>query len=265
MVCGCKSVNLNEEDALVVICSFTAVLITTLGTIISLNQKAWRNSDGILLFNAFLTDFLFSIFAICLSFRTEDERIFSNLYVFMILSSWANQALVTMNRYVLITYKINLNRTILTLLVVIIWFGVCIFIALSYVWRSLYTKPSHEYTHHPVAWLHAVFIEGILVLHGALLLAVYPFEFLLWHQNTTQKLQWRFSLPQNQSMAIKRKTILLLAQFVPVILYFRVCILFVVHGEAILKDHYLLCVISKICSSFQPVLNVASYLSDTQG
>ncbi|XP_057315755.1 beta-2 adrenergic receptor-like [Hydractinia symbiolongicarpus] len=289
------------EEAALTIFSLISITITLFGMSVGITQKGWRKRDGILLFNTFTIDIWFSIFAVCMAVHTENERIFSNLYMFMFLLSWANQALVTINRYVVITfpfkYKIILNRSKLTVLVVTIWSAVCSFIVLSCIFHSSYSKPSYEYTNHSVvmcfaAWLRTDVIISMLAAHGALLLVVYAFEFSLWrtakgHQNryrsithavrmkeqniehpkklsVTQTLQRRFSFPQNQGMAVKRTPMLLLgAHLVSIIPYFVVCILFVVNGEAVLEEQYFprLCVMSKICISFRPLVNVSNHLS----
>lgn len=158
----------------VMIFSFISIIMTLSGTFILLTQKGRRKRDKILLYNNLTIDVWVFIFAICIG-GTESKRIFSNLYMFMFLLSWSNQALVTINIYktihFLLKYEIIRYRSKLDMLVEIVCTAVSSFI---------------------VSCTFGLSYFSMLAGHSALLFVTYAIEFLLLR--TAKDLQKKYCL-----------------------------------------------------------------------
>ncbi|XP_057303404.1 uncharacterized protein LOC130640850 [Hydractinia symbiolongicarpus] len=171
------------EGTFVVSISISLLLFTLLAWFV--NRQYWRERDGILLYDAFVIDALFSLCTILLFADAKGDKIFTNMYVFLSLMSWANRSLIAINRYIVITYSLHyesiLRRSTLIGLVILLWISTSTFAVLSYLFSTSWLPPSRGiFLMFFAAWLSRKFLIAVVVVHVIFVVVVNVMEFLSW-------------------------------------------------------------------------------------
>ena len=281
------------------ITSILSLLFTFTAIGISFALKSWKKRDGILLFNIFAIDVIFSCAGISVwiqvSHKGVDQMIvLSNFFIFSLLLSWSSQCLITINRYVVIicplTYKQMLCRSTLCKVIIGLWTVACAVLVLS----SIYGNEIKSQTVYVIFFesLLKAFCFAILALHSIFACVVYALEFCLWniakgHQerqrsltrslnqnndptplpprkvSITQALQKRFSLTI-QRMSVRRTPFVLLsAHLISILPYMVLPMLYLVMGSEIFEstDFINACAVAQLIITCRPILNVFNNIS----
>ena len=97
--------------------SLLSLISTIVAVLIGITQKVWKKRDGLLFFNMFAVDVIYScsMMTSCVQILTasDDGITSSNFFVFTYVLSWASQCVISLNRYTMVSYPFS-YKTILT-------------------------------------------------------------------------------------------------------------------------------------------------------